>query len=155
MNLIYYADSSVLVKRHVQEIGSLWLQNLSTPSTGNIIITATLSIIEVISALNRRKREASISTNDYAQLSTDFLLTVSNEYELIDLSNSVIVESNRLLENYPLRAGDSIQLASAIQARDALQNNKLPTPIFLVSDAKLLDAARAEGFTVDDPLLHP
>jgi len=59
MNLIYYSDSSVLIKRHVHEIGSLWFQNIADPKSGNVIITATLSVVEVISALNRRKRELS------------------------------------------------------------------------------------------------
>jgi uncharacterized protein len=56
MNQIYYADSSVLVKRHVMEIGSVWLQNIVLPDSNNSIITAKLSIIEVFSAFNRRKR---------------------------------------------------------------------------------------------------
>jgi len=59
----YYADSSVLVKRHVHEVGSDWFQTLTDPATKNVIITARLSIVEVISALNRRVREASVSQN--------------------------------------------------------------------------------------------
>lgn len=155
MNQIYYADSSVLVKRHVQEIGSVWFQNLVLPASNNSIITAKLSIIEVFSAFNRRKREATISQTDYNDFAKDFSAISNNEYHLLDLTNSIIVESQRLLETHPLRAGDSIQLASAIYARNMLQNSQLPAPIFLASDDKLLDAATAEGFTTDNPLLHP
>jgi uncharacterized protein len=155
MNEIFYADSSVLVKRHVSEIGSVWVQNLVLLSQNNSIITSKLSIIEVFSAFNRRKREATISQIDYNDFAKDFSTISNNEYHLLDLSDSIIVESQRLLENHPLRAGDAIQLATAIYARNMLQNSQLSTPIFLASDNKLLDAAIAEGFTTDNPNLHP
>ncbi len=155
MNEIYYADSSVLVKRHVSEIGSVWFQNLVLLAQNNSIITAKLSIVEVFSAFNRRKREVTISQIDYDDFAKDFSAISNNEYHLLDLTDSIIAESKRLLETHPLRAGDSIQLATAIYARNLLQNSQLPTPIFLASDNKLLDAAKAEGFTTDNPNLHP
>ena len=155
MNQIFYADSSVLVKRHVQEIGSSWFQNLVLPSQNNSVITAKLSIVEVFSAFNRRKREATISQVDYNDFAKDFLTISNNEYHLLDLSDSIIAESQRLLETHPLRAGDAIQLATAIYARNMLQNSQLLSPIFLASDNNLLDAAITEGFTTDDPNQHP
>jgi uncharacterized protein len=155
MNEIFYADSSVLVKRHVSETGSIWFQNLVLPTSNNLIITAKLSIVEVFSAFNRRRREATISQIDYDDFAKDFSTISKNEYHLLDLSDLIITESQRLLETHPLRAGDSIQLATAIYARNMLQNSALPSPIFLASDNKLLDAAIAEGFTTDNPNLHP
>ncbi len=155
MNQIFYADSSVLVKRHVQEIGSVWFQNLVLPASNISIITAKLSIVEVFSAFNRRRREATISQFDYRDFAKDFTTISNNEYHLLELSDLIIFESNRLLETHPLRAGDAIQLATAIYARNMLQNSQLPAPIFLASDNKLLDAAIAEGFTTDNPNLHP
>ena len=155
MNQIFYAHSSVLVKRHVQETGSVWFQNLVSLASNNEIITAKLSITEVFSAFNRRKRETTISQIDYNDFAKDFSNVSNNEYHLLDLSDSIIAESQRLLETHPLRAGDSIQLATAIYARNMLQNSALPVPIFLASANKLLDAAVAEGFTTDNPNLHP
>ena len=155
MNQIYYADSSILVKRHVSEIGSIRFQNLVLPASNNEIITAKLSITEVFSAFNRRKREAAISQIDYNDFAKDFSNVSNNEYHLLDLNDSIVAKSQRLLETHPLRAGDSIQLATAIYARNMLQNSALPSPIFLASDNKLLDAAIAEGFTTDKPNLHP
>lgn len=155
MNQIYYADSSVLIKRHVSEVGSVWFQNLVSPASRNEIITAKLSIVEVLSAFNRRRREANISQIDYDDFAKDFSTISNNEYHLLDLTDSIIAESKRLLETHPLRAGDSIQLAAAIHARNLLQNSQLSPPIFLASDNKLFDAAIAEGFITDNPNTHP
>jgi predicted nucleic acid-binding protein len=155
MNQIYYSDSSVLVKRHVSEIGSIWFQNLVSPASNNSIITSKLSVVEVLSAFNRRQREASISRIDYNDLAKDFLANANNEYHLLELSDSIITEAQRLLETYPLRAGDAIQLATAIYAGKMLQSSGLPAPVFLASDDKLLDAATSENFNTDNPNLHP
>lgn len=151
----FYADSSVLVKLHVREIGTEWLKGLVVPSTTNRIITATLSIVEVLSSLNRHRRENSITSAEYDQIAEDFLIISNNEYRLVQLTPQIIIESQRILENYALRAGDSIQLASAVAASTSVKKANLPAPIFLSSDNKLLAAAIAEGFTTDNPLLHP
>ncbi len=52
----YYADSSVLIKRHVREAGTDWFCALADASSGQVITTARISEVEVYSALNRRAR---------------------------------------------------------------------------------------------------
>ncbi len=46
----FYVDSSVLVKRHIAEHGSAWFRALADPAAGTTIITAQISIVEVVSA---------------------------------------------------------------------------------------------------------
>ncbi len=154
MSVSYYADSSALLKRHVVEIGSTWIKSEFATTTNNTIYTSKLSIAEVLSGLNRRKRESSISSADYTVFSKDFLAVSKFQYELIDLSDAVLLESQRLLENYPLRVGDAVQLASALLANAQLQSAKLPTLIFLASDVRLLSAAKDEGLQTDYPQNH-
>ncbi|MGI8543329.1 MAG: type II toxin-antitoxin system VapC family toxin [Aridibacter sp.] len=154
MSETYYADSSALVKRHISEIGSSWIEQEFDSASGNKITSAKLSIVEVFSAMNRRLRELSISGVEYTKFSNDFLSFVETEYELIDLSDAVLLESQRLLENYPLRAGDAVQLASALLANAQLQSAKLPMLIFLASDVRLLSASKDEGLQADDPQNH-
>ena len=151
----YYADSSVLVKRHVLERGAAWFQSLADPVAGHLIVTARISMVEVYSALNRRLREAQLSTQDYAQIATDFAEICASEYEIIELSTTVIERARLLLERHPLRAYDAVQLASALIADNALQSAGFPSLIFLAADERLLVAARAEGLMTDDPNAHP
>lgn len=151
MNKFYYADSSSLVKRHVAEAGNGFVNSEFAPASGNIVITAKISIVEVLSALNRRLREAALTRVDYQDISTEFLRAVELEYQVVDLTDAVLMESKRLLESYPLRAGDAIQLASAVTAQNLLSANNLSPLIFLASDVRLLDAAHAEGLITDDP----
>lgn len=155
MNDVYYADSSVLVKRHIAEIGSKWVIALTDPSRASIIASSSLSLVEVTSAFCRQKREKTITDADFKVHLRDFEIAANNEYDLYPLDSTIIAESQRLLERYPLRAGDAVQLASAVVVRTSLRHAGLREPIFLASDNKLLDAAIAEGFTTDNPLMHP
>ncbi len=36
----YYADSSVLTKRHITETGTPWVQALTNPAAGHVFITS-------------------------------------------------------------------------------------------------------------------
>lgn len=155
MSQIYYADTSALVKRHLDETGSRWFQELVRANESGTIMSSKLSIVELFSAFNRRRREATISEINYSDFTRDFSTASGEEYDLIDLSDSIIIIARRMLEAYSLRTGDSVQLASAIHVREILLDSQLQAPIFLASDNKLLDAAIAEGFTTDNPLLHP
>ncbi|HEV8160497.1 MAG TPA: type II toxin-antitoxin system VapC family toxin [Pyrinomonadaceae bacterium] len=149
-----YADSSALVKRHISEAGSVWIEQQFDAANGNRIITAKLSVAEVLSAMNRRRREANITATEYAKFSGDFLSFVETDYEMVELSDAVLLEAQRLLETHPLRAGDAIQLASALLANTELQSANLPALTFLASDARLLTAANSESLQTDDPQNH-
>ena len=98
MNLFYYADSSALVKRHIPEIGSFWIEQEFDSTNGNQVITAKLTVVEVLSAMNRRQREASISATEYAQFSGDFLAFVEDDYQIFELTNAILFETQRLNE---------------------------------------------------------
>ncbi|MGH9898913.1 MAG: type II toxin-antitoxin system VapC family toxin, partial [Pyrinomonadaceae bacterium] len=118
------------------------------------IITSSLSLVEVYSVLNRRRRELSLSAVDYSQITSGFKNICTAEYQIIEFLLPVSDRARLLLETYPLRAGDAIQLSSALIANATLQQNQFSSLIFLASDARLVNAAKAEGLAVDDPLLH-
>lgn len=155
MSDFYYADSSALIKRHVPEIGSSWIISEFEATSGNTVISSKLSIAEVLSGMNRRRREKSITKSDYDRFSKDFAAVSRFQYSLIDLTDNVFQQTQRLLEEHALRAGDAIQLASAYLANAELASAGFPELIFLASDAKLLEAAQSESLLTDDPLNHP
>ena len=146
-----YADSSVLVKRHVRETGSQWVEELFERSSTVSIATSRVSMVEVFSAFYRRMRDADIGPTECLAIAEDFKRISLAEYELIELTSQVVEQSDILLRYHPLRAYDSIQLASAISARESFMKFELPPPTFLTADDKLLMAARAEGFETDNP----
>lgn len=145
---VYYADSSALVKRHIQETGTAWVKSVCA---NNLVITAEISMVEVYSALNRRLREGKIIQQYYKQISTDFISLCNKTYKIVRLSPYIIERTRLLLENYPLRAYDTVQLASALVSNESFLAENLSPLVFLSSDQRLLSVAGQERLLIDDP----
>ena len=150
---VYYLDSSVLVKRYVPEIGSNWMISLFE-NPDNQIITAKISLVEVISAIARKLRENIISENEYIDLLDVFLTDCDREYLLIDLNDSIIETSIKLLKRNTLRAYDAIQLSSSLYANDLLVRKNLKPLIFISSDDKLILASKNARLLTENPNFH-
>jgi predicted nucleic acid-binding protein len=151
----YYADSSVLVKYHVQEQGSLWVQQVFQAPLSHTISTVSISQIEVWSAFNRRVREQRLTPQDYGLLVADFAALCASRYNLIDAAQLPLPLIRQLLEHYPLRAYDSIQLTAALVVNTSLLTAQLSPLTFLSADTTLLSAASAEGLPTNNPNLYP
>jgi hypothetical protein len=53
----YYVDTSALVKRYVDEVGSDWLRAALKAQPRPAIVVVHVAIVEITSALTRRRRE--------------------------------------------------------------------------------------------------
>lgn len=105
--------------------------------------TARLSAVEVASALARRCREGAFPASErdraLAALERDF-----SALQVVELSPAIVVVARALLVRHPLRAGDAIQLASAL-----LLQRELEEPVtFAACDERLKETAAAEGLAV-------
>lgn len=146
-----FLDTSALAKRYLVEAGSAWMRSWIAPAAGNVILISDLGVLEMLSVLERRKREGSLSASDVRRLEADFTAHVAAEYVVAPLDKSVLQLAQHLLRGHPLRALDAIQLASASRA-----SQMLGEPLTFVSgDRSLLAVAAAEGFATDDPNAHP
>jgi len=147
---VYYADTSVLLKRHIDELGDRWFRELvALPDM--VIMTTELSIVEMYSAFNRLVREERITQILYQDLTTVLKRLFTSRYKTIKISTDIIGTACSVLERHPLRAYDSIHLASAIFANQELVSLGKPGLTFLTADHRLLVAAMAEGLPIFDP----
>lgn len=146
----YFVDTSSLVKRYVNESGSAWVRSWIELSAGNVIIVSERTAVEVFSALSRRRRDGTLTANAVLSLQNDFLFHMENEYIVVVLDSTILAKARQLVEQYPLRTLDSIQLTCAIHAAAVLS-----TPMtFICADSVLLATAAIEGFSNDNPNLH-
>lgn len=148
--MVYYADTSVLAKRHLEETGRVWVRALTKPTANNTIFTAQISLVELYSALNRQLRKRSINSLRYARLSSSVSRIWGAQYLIVATTAPVLEVARQLVEQHPLKAYDAVQLASAMQARQTMPSGS-PSIIFLSADNQLLSAATAQGFITDNP----
>lgn len=102
--------------------------------------------IEYVAAISRRERDGSLTTDEVAaHLSR--LNALSQVWYEVQPSRRIKIVAQRLLRVHPLRAADSLQLASALIASE-----DDPTSLgFVCFDARLNQAASREGFTILTP----
>lgn len=150
----YYVDTSALVKRYVDEAGSDWFRTILDQSPPPSVIVVHLVIVEMTSALTRRRREGTLTPTEYAQIQAAFRSDCLNEYRIVTAVDGIIDEAIRLLERYPLRAYDAVHLAAAVVANRHLLADGLAPLIFLSADDRLNNAASAEGLAVGNPNQH-
>jgi len=152
---IYFLDSSALVKRYVTEIGSTWIRALTTPDARNPLIIARITWVEVLSALARRKRAGSLTSDDVAQAIRAFRYDMNMQYQVSELDPPLAEAAGELVTQHPLRAYDAVQLASALRVQSDLVRTEAPALTFLTADDRLVAVAHAEGLLTDNPNHHP
>lgn len=151
----YFFDSSALVKRYVPETGTAWVRSIVDPKSRHTIFIAHVTQIELVSAAMRRSRDGSISIRTARAVRLVMDRHTSRQYSVIGLTSAVVSLAEHLLEIHPLRAYDSVQLASALESNRRLVLAGLNSLTFVSSDSRLLSIATAEGLPTDDPNAHP
>lgn len=157
---IYYFDSSGLVKRYVSEVGSSWVISLTDPAAGNHIYVANITGVEVPAAINKRVRMGDINAADAATAVANFEYDLSNQYNTLEVTETLLKNAAALTGKYKLRAYDAVQLAVALEINNQLLALGMPAAGMLAltlisADDDLNKAAAAEGLNVDDPRNHP
>lgn len=101
------------------------------------------SVVEAYSAFARLRRDK-ILTLEHESDALTVLSELTDAWTEIEPSDDIREITRRLLQNYPLRAADSLQLAAAV-----VWSGKTPKGHhFVCLDTRLREAAVKEGFIV-------
>lgn len=140
--MIHYFDSSALVKHYVREPGTSTVNRMLASGTAAI---SRLTEAEISSALARRLRDGHLKSDQHHRALAALRIDLER-IDVIELSAPVVAAVHSLLARHALRAGDALQLASALLLRDRLGPDN-PMSI-IVYDERLHRAAQAEGLRV-------
>ncbi len=137
-------DSSAIIPLALVESGSVRVR--SWYRTDSEIIVWTLTRVELLSAIARRRREDARSAPILTVARRNIMRAWDGRSEItsVELVGS---HAERLVESYPLRAADALQLGVALMAAEGNPGNLE----FVTLDRNLADAAEREGFPVLGP----
>lgn len=139
-----YWDSSAIVPLVVvqgtSERAEAWL------SADAEIATWTLSAVEICSAIRRLVREGALEEKLAVEAENVASELERRFHQVVDLEG-VKVGAQRLLRVHALRAGDAVQLASALAWAEGHPQGF----VFHTFDRALGTAAEREGFVVEGP----
>ena len=130
-----FFDSSAFSKRYVEEAGSQSVDALCAEATE--LALSVVCIPEIISALNRRVREGTLSRRQYAEAKTRFSEDVEDA-AIINLTPPILYRCTAILENSPVRAVDALHVACAA-AWEA--------DLFVSADKRQISAAGKAGLS--------
>ena len=150
----YFLETSALVKRYVQEVGTVWVQGLTLPTAGNSLFIAEIAGVETVAAITLRLRRGNTTPGDAAIAIADFRADFVRDYSLAQINPVIIGLAMDLVEKHGLRGYDAVQLASALEVQAERQVFGLSVPVFICADNNLNAAAAAEGLAVDNPNAH-
>jgi predicted nucleic acid-binding protein len=151
---VYLFDTSALVKRHVQETGSVWVRSLTRAKASHTIYLARITAVEVYAAITRRQRGGSLSPSQAGAILGHFRRHLTQRYLIVELTPTLSADAMRLARKHGLRAYDAVQLAAALEVNRLYQTAGLGRTILISADQDLNTAATSEGLSVDDPNMH-
>jgi uncharacterized protein len=150
----YFFDSSALAKRYVTETGTAWVQSLTDPTAGHGVYVARITLVELVSAITRRKRKGDLSPTAATAALSDVRADFVSGYQVIEVTAELVERAEALADKHALRGYDAVQLAAALEVNEAYVAAGQPPVTIISADLDLNMAGTAEGLDVDDPNKH-
>ncbi len=144
----YFFDSSALVKRYYTEHGSGVVDQLiSAVAAGSARgIVSLLALPEVISTINRRKNEGSLSKRAFQAVLAKYYEEMAL-FRILPVDDNGIVSAARFIIKHNLNSADALHLVAALAAGNPPEGRT----VFVSCDGRLLTAARKERLMVLNP----
>ena len=150
----YYLDTSALVKRYIEEMGTRWVQAIHDPRAPHTRWVVRISAVECIAAIFRRVRTGELALPDAHRLQTRFRADFEADYRIVDVTPVVIDRAMVLAAELALRGYDAVQLAAADLANAQFVALGASPITFVSADDDLNNAAQLLGLTVANPNLY-
>jgi len=134
----FYLDSSALVKLYTGESGAL--DTIHLIDGAEMVATSLITRVEITSALTRGVREGSLT----ARMAREAYGAFQDQWGSlvqVPVTERVLRRAQDLLWQSVLRAGDAVQLASALVWREQVMGDVT----LATFDARLASAARRAG----------
>lgn len=134
--MIYFLDTSALVKRYLSEPGSTEVRRLFARQ--GTVAASRLAHPELVASTVRMWRDGRLAEARRNEILAEIPLCVARLDVVVEVRGPLLAEITALLLRRALRAYDAVQLASALQIK---QSGAVD---FWSADARLVEAARAE-----------
>ena len=145
---LYYLETSALVKLYVREPGTDRVLRLASRAANHRLAVLALAQVEFRSAVRRRQREGDIDKGLANKLIERFGQHLRARFIQQLVNDPVLEQALDLLDRYPLRAYDALQLAGCLVLKSISGGQD---PVFVCADRQLIAAAEAEGLAALDP----
>ena len=145
---LYYLETSALVKLYVREPGTDRVLRLASRTANHRLAVLALAQAEFRSAVRRRQREGDIDERLATRLIQRFEQHLEARFLRQPVNELVLDKALDLIDRYPLRAYDAVQLAGCLVLKSTSTGED---PVFVCAGRQLIAAAETEGLAALDP----
>lgn len=107
-----YLDSSSFAKRFIEEDGSDAVEDVCAQATE--LGLSVICVPEIVSALNRRRRERTLTAAQYGEAKQRLLDDV-RDADIVNLTPAVVGSAIRVIESSPVHAMDALHVACGLE----------------------------------------
>lgn len=144
--MIYYFDTSALLKRYLLEEGTQGVLELFRQKDYTVV-TSSITLVEGYHGICRKCREESVSIRVQERILRDLKKDLSNA-KIVEFNALVIKQAQKIIGNHPIRTLDAIHIASAL----VFHPRKKLKIQFISCDEKQCVVALKQGLSVFNPL---
>ena len=149
----FYLDASTYAKYYYPEPGSdvvmALIDGLPDAHARRLIVTS-MTAVEVMAVLNRRRNELQIPDDEYGRAATRLIADVTR-FTHWRVHDQDLLNAAALIAAYNLNASDALHLYTALRLGRILRRTRQDRVVMVASDRRLLRASDAESITVLDP----
>ena len=99
----FFVDSSALVKRYVQEVGTPWVRGLTRHSPSTSICIARITAVEVTSAVARRRKGKTLTPAKASSILQRFRQHLAGRYTVVEITPALFDAAMGLANTHALR----------------------------------------------------
>ena len=107
---VFFFDTSALVKRHVNEVGSGWVRSHTAAKAGHTLYIARITAVEMTSASTRRQRGGTLTAAQGAAIYGHFRRHLAQRYVVLDITPALMAGAVLLAGRTP----SGLRLRSAL-----------------------------------------
>lgn len=146
----FYIDTSALVKRYHDEIGTkvvnILMDAIVSGRASGLILSLVLT--ETISTLNRKMNERVLDKGLFDKLIA-VLYEELQHFTILSLDDRKVVSSITYIMQYSLNSADALHLTAAVMARQSMDAKD--DYVFVSCDKRLVTAAKKENLSILNP----
>ena len=135
---LFFLETSALVKLYIREPGTEALLRLVRREHSHRFTILTVAEVELRSAIRRRERSGDIDHDVAIRLIRRFAGHLETKFARQPLNESVLQTACALIDSYPLRAYNAVQLAGCLVLRETAGTD---SPVFVCADERLIETA--------------
>ena len=148
----YYFDANALAKRYSPEKGTDLISELFRQVSIAQMTCLTLSLLEIMSILVRKKNDGRLSKDTFDQAVINFQAEIidSDDFVKSAINDNLVLSAFSFIARHSINSTDAVILRSVLnlKARSDANGDRM---VLLTSDKRLVKAARNENVIVFDP----